>query len=832
MPDLGDDGTVQGVYALVNDVTDLARTVEELRASEGRLRRIVGAIPDTTLRLSSDGSILDFASTTDDDAQQFVGSNVSVLVRNKDLGDVMTCISRAIATGEIQRQDLRAFEGGELRHFECRSARVNEQEVFVIVRDVTDIRQLEDDLRALNQQLEERVEDRTAALERESASRRDTSQALRERAEELDRVLRNAKCIFWRSTIVENENGRLIWTPTRTDDPVYRAVLPLNIPPGRTYIEAWRDAIAPADRDAMDRTGNDAIREGRDQYQQAFTCTDAHGRPRRIQEDVSIKRTGPGRWEAAGVARDVTSLTDAEAVQQQLEERIADRAAALAREVAARRDASEALRARAEELDRVLRDAKCILWRSEVVQGDDGTLNWTPKRMDAPNFLAVLPLAVKRGQTHLEAWGEAVMPADRRRLNRIRTDAVLEGRDRYQYEYGCVVESGEVRRMHEDVSVRRIGPRRWEAVGVARDVTSFAAAEAIQHELEQRFRAVFDNSPVGMLIRNRNLVVTHANKALCDMLGYTLEELRELDIAAIADPEEHTTDNRRLSVELLEGVRDSYEVERRHLRKNGESFWVRLRVYAVRDDNGEFVYTVAMQEDISDRKAAEAAIQAHEHERTQLLQRIVDVQEEERARISFELHDQIGQQLTSLLLGLRAAEAATDLTVMKQQTAELRTETTEAVEAVRQMAFDMRPGTLDDLGVVTALRRDVENIARSAGFHAVFRVYDEDRLRLSSDAEVALYRVVNAALTNIVQHARASNVSVILQPQDTDALVMVEDDGVGFDTEAAMAGPVEARFGLLGMQERMASVGGRVNVESTPGEGTATFITLPLEPEG
>jgi signal transduction histidine kinase len=169
---------------------------------------------------------------------------------------------------------------------------------------------------------------------------------------------------------------------------------------------------------------------------------------------------------------------------------------------------------------------------------------------------------------------------------------------------------------------------------------------------------------------------------------------------------------------------------------------------------------------------------------------------------------------------------------MKQQTAELRTETTEAVEAVRQMAFDMRPGTLDDLGVVTALRRDVENIARSAGFHAVFRVYDEDRLRLSSDAEVALYRVVNAALTNIVQHARTSNVSVILQPQDTDALVMVEDDGVGFDTEAAMAGPVEARFGLLGMQERMASVGGRVNVESTPGEGTATFITLPLEPEG
>ena len=664
VPDKTPQGDVQGLYVILEDVTDLVRTVDELQASESRLHRLVSAIPDSILRVDSTGVILDLASPRHPEGATYIGRHVEEFLYGEEPGSSVACIARAIATREMQGLDLAIDFHGDPRQFEARYAAIDNTEVFVIVRDVTGVRRLEDDLRELNQQLEERVADRTAALAREAAARQEANSALAARAEELERVMRDARCIIWQSNIEQVEGGRLVWTPTRTDDPIFRAVLPLTVEPGDTYLDAWRNSILPDDKERMDVAGNQAVLNDQAGYVQTYTCVDGSGSHRRIREDVTLRRTGP---------------------------------------------------------------------------------------------------------------------------------------------------------------------RTWEAVGVAHDVTSLAEAEEVTQRLATRFRAVFQNAPVGMLIRDAASSLTHTNLALHEMLGYSEAELRPLQPEDLIDPRDWNDDARRLVDELRDGTRDSYSVERRYVRKNGESFWVHLRVYVVRDNSGELLYSIAMLEDISARRAAQAAIESHERERARLLQRVVDIQEEERARIAYELHDQIGQQLTSLLLGLKAAEASTEISDMRAQTAALREDTTQAVDSVRQMAFDMRPAALDDMGAVTALRRDVEALGGSADFHAVFRAYDEDAVNLTPEAEVALYRVVSAALTNIVQHAQAKNVSVIIQPREDAALAVVEDDGRGFDAEAIMDGPVEARFGLLAMQERIANVGGDLTFESSVGEGSVVRITLPMQ---
>ncbi|MEO2005097.1 MAG: histidine kinase, partial [Candidatus Poribacteria bacterium] len=189
---------------------------------------------------------------------------------------------------------------------------------------------------------------------------------------------------------------------------------------------------------------------------------------------------------------------------------------------------------------------------------------------------------------------------------------------------------------------------------------------------------------------------------------------------------------------------------------------------------------------------------------TRRVKRLVTVQEEEQARIAREFHDPVGQGLTSLLLELRVLEASPTWEVAKQRASEMRALAAGTLEDVRRTAFEMRPAALDDVGVVAALRRDVEVLSKNASFDATFHVHNADDLRLSGDADLVLYRVVHAAITNIIRHAQAENVSVVIQAQEKAAPVMVGDDGVGFDVDAVMNGPLEGKFGLLAMRERVA----------------------------
>jgi signal transduction histidine kinase len=225
----------------------------------------------------------------------------------------------------------------------------------------------------------------------------------------------------------------------------------------------------------------------------------------------------------------------------------------------------------------------------------------------------------------------------------------------------------------------------------------------------------------------------------------------------------------------------------------------------------QFANRAAIAVDLSRRVARDA------------LRRVVSGQELERRRLARELHDETGQALTSILLGLRAVEEADSPDEMSTAASDLRELVVGTLQDVRRLAVQLRPKALDDFGLVAA----VEHLVQTFSEATAIRVDLEAQLgekRLPAEVETTLYRIVQEALTNIVKHAGASRVSVLLIRSSTSATVVIEDDGQGFD-------PAELRedgMGIIGMRERVELHEGRLTVESTPGSGATLVAEVPL----
>ncbi len=220
---------------------------------------------------------------------------------------------------------------------------------------------------------------------------------------------------------------------------------------------------------------------------------------------------------------------------------------------------------------------------------------------------------------------------------------------------------------------------------------------------------------------------------------------------------------------------------------------------------------------------AAVAVELRQRVARDALERVLSVQEDERRRLARELHDETGQALTSILLGLRGLEEAKDPETLRAAVGEVRDLVRSTLQDVRQLAVELRPTALDDFGLVAAVERLTESFAEQTGIAVEF-VPNVPEGRLPPDVETALYRIVQESLTNVVKHARAGHVSVVLTQKDGAVSVVVEDDGVGFE-------PLRARgdgLGLVGMRERVGLLGGRVTVESRPGAGTTFVAEVPL----
>jgi len=218
---------------------------------------------------------------------------------------------------------------------------------------------------------------------------------------------------------------------------------------------------------------------------------------------------------------------------------------------------------------------------------------------------------------------------------------------------------------------------------------------------------------------------------------------------------------------------------------------------------------------------ASAAVELSERVQRDSLRRVVEAQELERRRLARELHDETGQALTSILLGLKSLEDAKSDEQREQAAADLRGLVVSTLQDVRRLAVELRPTALDDFGLLPALERLAQTFTEQVGIDTDVEA-SLGETRLPPEVETALYRLVQEALTNVVKHSHARHVSISLVRRAGSVSAVIEDDGVGF------AEPSKDGLGLIGMRERVGLLDGRLEIESRPDHGTTIVAEVPL----
>ena len=354
-----------------------------------------------------------------------------------------------------------------------------------------------------------------------------------------------------------------------------------------------------------------------------------------------------------------------------------------------------------------------------------------------------------------------------------------------------------------------------------RDITRRSTAEASLRESEERLRLAFDGAQEGVWDWNLETGTVVYSPRWKQMLGYEEHEIephvREWERLLHPDDMEAA---RRLHESVQRGA-PTYEGEFRLRHKDGRYIHVLSRGFPVRrEPGGPVVRIVGTHFDLTERHRREA-----ERARAELLARLVFAQEDERRRIAREMHDQFGEQLTSLsreIASLKQA-AAPDFAAHVQR---LEAISQQLDRDVDHLVWELRPTALDDLGLRAALANYVQDWSTRVAIPVELHMSGLLDERLPRDAETTLYRIAQEALTNVARHSRASRVAVMLERQGDVTLLTVEDNGVGFEPDETGAG---GGFGLLGMHERAALVGATLQIESTRGGGTTVLLRLATE---
>jgi PAS domain S-box-containing protein len=342
-------------------------------------------------------------------------------------------------------------------------------------------------------------------------------------------------------------------------------------------------------------------------------------------------------------------------------------------------------------------------------------------------------------------------------------------------------------------------------------------------ESQQQYRLFFESNPLACWVFDTaDLKILAVNAAAVEQYGYSREEFTNLTLRDIPAPDEWPSVLDLISNSVLPTA--SLRIWK-HKTKD-ETFVQVEMILAPLRLNGRDA-RLAIVQDLTQRLELQAA-EKKEEVRRLLLEHVLQVQEEERRRIARELHDEAGQLMTSLLVGLRSLSDARRLADAKDQAKRLREIASHAINELGRLSRGLHSSVLDDLGLETAIRRYTDEFSQTHGIHVDLEFGEIQLSMLTSNEQLNLYRIVQEALTNVARHARAKRVSVILGRAASELQVSIQDDGQGFSSAAGAAADPTQHLGIEGMRQRAVMLGGTLNVSSERQRGVTVDLRIPL----
>jgi PAS domain S-box-containing protein len=621
-------------------------------------------------------------------------------------------------------------------------------------------------------------------LHRDITERKRAEEALKESQRRLEEAQRIAHVGHWERDL---DTGCIIWS-----DEIYRI---FGLPPWEKDLplSEWLQFLHPEDRERVALAIEEAQR-GIRRFDVEYRIVRPDGEVRYIHSHGDVIRDEQGRARRLfGVGQDITE----------------------------RKRAEEALRESQQQYETLVNTIDGIVWEIEAE-----TFRFTFVSKQAERILGY---PVSQWHSEPNFWTNHLYPDDRDWAVAFCADA---GRRRvdHQLEYRMLAADGRVVWLSDHVTVNVRDDNSVCLRGVMVDITERKLAGEALRKSENLWRTIFDNAAIGIAIVNPDGRPVETNPAFQKILGYTKEELLGLWFVDFTHPDDLV---KELSFhqEMIDGTRDHYQMEKRYIRKDGQVRWVNLTASVIpAEQPGEF-FGVGMVEDITERKQAEEQLKTSSVQLRALSESLRRAKEEEGTRIARELHDELGASLTSLKWSLLRLDEVysgngnpAGKSSPREKIAEMVGLVDTTINTVRRISSELRPGGLDDLGLVSAIEWHAEQFQEHTGIVCRFDSLIE-HVELNREQATTVFRIYQEAMTNVLRHAQATKVNIIIEEDENEFVLEIKDNGRGITESERLR--IDS-LGLLGMRERAHSLNGKVEISGSAGKGTVLILRLPI----
>lgn len=448
------------------------------------------------------------------------------------------------------------------------------------------------------------------------------------------------------------------------------------------------------------------------------------------------------------------------------------------------------------------------------------------------------------------AWRAGVHPDDQSQAD-AEIQMALRGEKDFNTEFRISWPDGTIRSICALGSVRRdASGQPVRMIGTNWDITERKVTEAeilaLNENLERlvtertkellvseaRLRSLFEQAAVGVAeIDTATGRFLRVNRKYTEIVGYLMEEILAFDFMVLTHPDDLASDLAQME-RLQRGELREFTLEKRYLRKDGSAIWVHLAVSALWVQGETPNRHMAVVQDITERRQAQARVlaerelQARNAAMRELVAHVEQRREEDRKYIAREIHDELGQLLAALRMetSLLKGKGDTDSAKMEMVRRNMMELIDKAIGAMRDVAVNLRPASLE-LGIVTAIEKLRTEFTKHTGIKCMLQLM-EDMPNLDEDQTIAVFRIVQESLTNVLRHAEASSIEIALKQSAGDFIIEVRDNGKGFDSASIAK---QRSFGLLGMRERVAAMGGSIEIASIPKHGTIVGVCMPIK---